>query len=403
MSLDTDLQRTFDALTGQLRDEIARQLKETSEHVAIAARTDREAAVSEAVARIRSEAERDAAARLRDEAARLREDIAAAETRGHARGRDRGESDAREALAQSEQRGRDMVDAAVAASHDHLRTADLAASERLIEAVRALDRARPLGEILETLVACAAREAARAGVLLVSGGELRGWRFIGFGPAFDAASTIVVPLAESGIIGEAVWTYAASSSDRSDRALSPALATLASGRDGLAVPVTMSGEVIAVLYADQGTADDGESQPPSTWPVAIEVMARHAARCLEAATAIKAMHVLTERPDIGIRRSSADTAEAAHISLNEDEESARRYARLLVSDIKLYHEGEVAAGRREHDLATRLGAEIARARVLYEQRVPRGLRENGDFFHEELVHTLADGDRDLLGHTTSGT
>ena len=49
---------------------------------------------------------------------------------------------------------------------------------------------------------------------------------------------------------------------------------------------------------------------------------------------------------------------------------ARRYARLLVSEIRLYHETAVIDGRRDRDLATRLGGEIARARVMYEQRVP---------------------------------
>jgi hypothetical protein len=394
MSLDTELQRTFDTLTDRLRHEIARQLKETIDEVTVAARIDREAAIDDAVARTRSEAERDGATRLHEE-------IAAAEIRGH----DRAEAQARELLAQWEQRAHDMVDAGVAASRDLLRSADLAASERLIDAVRALDRARSLGDILETLVACAAREAARAGLLLVSGGALRGWRFIGFGPAFDAASAIVVPLEESGIIAEAIRTDAACSPDPSGRLAAPAFAALARGRESLAVPVAMSGEVIAVLYADQGTADEEGALRPSamTWADAIEVMARHAARCLEAATAIKAMRVLTERPDVPKRRSSPDAADVAPASQNDEDESARRYARLLMSEIKLYHEGEVLAGRREHDLATRLGAEIARARVLYEQRVPSSLRGNEDFFHEELVRTLANGDVSLLGHMTSET
>ncbi len=49
-------------------------------------------------------------------------------------------------------------------------------------------------------------------------------------------------------------------------------------------------------------------------------------------------------------------------------------ARLLVSEIKLYHEAAVAAGRREGDLGRRLNGEIARARQLYEQRVPQRVR-----------------------------
>jgi hypothetical protein len=71
---------------------------------------------------------------------------------------------------------------------------------------------------------------------------------------------------------------------------------------------------------------------------------------------------------------------------------------LLVSEIKLYHEPAVAAGQRERDLASRLGGEIARARVLYEQRVPAAVRDRTDYFRDELVRTLANGDATLL-HT----
>ena len=56
----------------------------------------------------------------------------------------------------------------------------------------------------------------------------------------------------------------------------------------------------------------------------------------------------------------------------------------------------VVDGRRDRDLATRLGGEIARARVLYEQRVPPQVRQRADYFHDELVRTLADGDATLL-------
>jgi hypothetical protein len=80
----------------------------------------------------------------------------------------------------------------------------------------------------------------------------------------------------------------------------------------------------------------------------------------------------------------------------EEHVSAQRYARLLVSEIRLYHEEAVVEGRRDRDLATRLGGEIARARAMYEQRVPSNIRQQADHFHDELVRTLADGDASLL-------
>ena len=57
----------------------------------------------------------------------------------------------------------------------------------------------------------------------------------------------------------------------------------------------------------------------------------------------------------------------------------------------------VDAGRRSRDLLSRLSGEIARARRLYEARVPSLLR-GLDYIEQELVKTLADGDSSLLGN-----
>jgi hypothetical protein len=77
--------------------------------------------------------------------------------------------------------------------------------------------------------------------------------------------------------------------------------------------------------------------------------------------------------------------------------SARRYARLLVSEIKLYNEAAVRAGRERRDLLARLGPEIDRARRLYEERVPTTIFNREHLFEEELLQTLAEGDPSLLG------
>src|SRR5262249_4673206 len=76
-------------------------------------------------------------------------------------------------------------------SRPHLAQAeDQAAGERLVDAVRSISRSWSLSEILDTVASCAGRETARAAVLLVASGRFRGWRFIGFGPAFGSAGDI---------------------------------------------------------------------------------------------------------------------------------------------------------------------------------------------------------------------
>jgi hypothetical protein len=79
------------------------------------------------------------------------------------------------------------------------------------------------------------------------------------------------------------------------------------------------------------------------------------------------------------------------------QEEARRFARLLVSEIKLYNEDEVERGRVEKDISTRLREDIDRSREMYEKRIPEDVRSGHDYFYDELVRILADGDADALG------
>ena len=76
---------------------------------------------------------------------------------------------------------------------------------------------------------------------------------------------------------------------------------------------------------------------------------------------------------------------------------ARRFARLLVSEIKLYNEQKVVEGRNQHDLYDRLREYIDRSREMYDKRVKPEVARRYDYFHHELVNTLAEGDAEKLG------
>jgi hypothetical protein len=78
-------------------------------------------------------------------------------------------------------------------------------------------------------------------------------------------------------------------------------------------------------------------------------------------------------------------------------EEARRFARLLVSEVRLYNEQAVQEGRAAHDIYQRLKEDIDRSREMYEQRVPAEVRAHSNYFFEELVRILADGEPDALG------
>jgi hypothetical protein len=94
------------------------------------------------------------------------------------------------------------------------------------------------------------------------------------------------------------------------------------------------------------------------------------------------------------------------VEVNDEERrlhnDARRFARLLVSEIKLYNEQKVREGRSQGDIYERLREDIDRSREMYDKRVAPPVAAKYDYFHQEVVNTLADGDAGRLGGTYPG-
>jgi hypothetical protein len=78
-------------------------------------------------------------------------------------------------------------------------------------------------------------------------------------------------------------------------------------------------------------------------------------------------------------------------------DDARRFARLVVSEIKLYNEAKVAEGRKTKDIYERLKEDIERGRQMYNDRVAADVRDATDYFQDELVRILGGGDAGALG------
>jgi hypothetical protein len=101
-------------------------------------------------------------------------------------------------------------------------------------------------------------------------------------------------------------------------------------------------------------------------------------------------------PPANLARSSAP-AEGGPAGDSKKHDEARRFARLLVSEIKLYNEPKVDAGRRNKDLYERLKEDIDRSRQMYDERITEDVRKASNYFYDELVRILADGDAGTLG------
>ena len=418
MSFDEKLRQSFDQFADQLREEAKRRLSSLTDELGDAYENERQALAKSAEENARRTLDQEVASRVATEVAaveaRMSEAVTAAETRagesgrktgleegkqqgleeGKQQGREEGKQQGREEGKQQgreegQQQGREegfregRVDGI-----EHLKASELERSQRVIEAIRAIDGAKSLTEVLDSLVSSAGNHARRAAIFLLRNGQLKGWRFIGFG-SFDEKTDVDLPASDAGVIAEAARTGSAISADSAAANAAPAFAALPPGREVLAVPVAMSGQIVAVLYADPGSDDSaGRDHEKFVWPAVVELLALHAARCLEAITALRAAKALAERPDASSPAAAGDKEDPV--------EAARRYARLVISEIKLYHENAVVAGRKERDLMARLGGEIARARVVYDQRVPADVRRRHDYFEDELVKTLAGGDASLV-------
>ncbi len=358
------LQQQLDQLRTE-RDEAARQIAQLDEH-----NTRERESLTAAMAQLRQEAD----AALADAERALVEAV-------------------RQAQLQNEQ-GR----AAALIESTELARQDVAARMQAVaQAISAMDEANTLSEVLDALGDGLGAQAPRSAVLVFQHERARIWRRSGF--AADASGVGAELHLPDHADLKAIIDSGASALVEAHEGTGDVLglAPLAPGRHGLAVPVAIGGTAAALVYADAG--DDERGLPPGSTDT-IEVLARHAARCLETLTAMRAAgYARADRPTVVVpmpphlhvvKRRPLET------SMGDALDQARRVARLLVSEIRLNREADVMEGREHGDLGTRLADELTRARRQYQQRVSDALPGRDALFEEEVLRTLANGDAALL-------
>jgi hypothetical protein len=255
---------------------------------------------------------------------------------------------------------------------------------RLRDAHRALAAATSLKDILAGLATAGAAQAPRTALFVLEGSTLVRWSHAWSPEPCPLPRTMAA--GDGHAIAEAARTRVAEISGTDGASRSPSSSPTLAADLTVALPILVEGEPVGVLYAE-GPKGGAADQAPA-WQDALEILAQHASACLALHTAVRTLQA------IGVHREAE--LQAAN-PVEADGGSARRYARLLVSEIKLYNEAAVRAGRERRDLLARLGPEIDRARRLYEERVPTSIFNRAFLFEQELVQTLAEGDPDLLG------
>ena len=84
----------------------------------------------------------------------------------------------------------------------------------------------------------------------------------------------------------------------------------------------------------------------------------------------------------------------------EDEElhrKAKRFARLLVDEIKLYNKSKLAEGRSNKNLYDVLKDPIDKSRATYQKRYGVTVAASGNYFEDEIKRSLAEDDLSVMG------
>jgi hypothetical protein len=144
-----------------------------------------------------------------------------------------------------------------------------------------------------------------------------------------------------------------------------------------------------------GTGLEASAEAPVAEPVRSEPAPQPESElAAEAAVEASPATAAVETAPATAAAPSLDHLSEAEQKIHKD---AKRFAKLLVSEIELYNKAKVAEARKKKDLYHRLKSDIDRSRQTYDKRFGSTLGKQHDYFHEELVRLLAENEPSLLG------
>ena len=314
------------------------------------------------------------------------------------------------------------------------------ATDLLNAAVSSVLDSSSQADILGALVQGAANFAERAALFVIRGGSAIGWRATGLDNN-EGIKSLAVEL-QQGLAARAYHEHmpAAASAVEFDAVFVSTYGAPADGTNALVLPLVVRDKVAALIYADAGARPGGKLDAS-----ALDCLVRFAGLWLEivairksgvaspehetekvppdaAAPEEPAHPVSAPPPDMApepayaapaaVAAAPAPTpvvspapAVAAPGFSPEDEEihkKAKRFAKLLVDEIKLYNPARVTEGRAQKDLYARLKDDIDKSRATYDKRYGATAAASGNYFSQELIRILANDDPSLLGAGFSG-
>jgi hypothetical protein len=293
----------------------------------------------------------------------------------------------------------------------------------LQKAVSAIQAGTTQKEILRALLESTFSYSGRAALFVVKNGTATGWQGTGFsddGAIKDFALDVSSGLSAAVMQSRALESGEASQFDRKF------LTKFGAPGDGqvAVLPLLLKDKISALVYADSGDGSNLDSaaldvlvKATSAW---LEVISQRklaqkegSAEAVEPVQAgpgndpfaahaplhsAKAQQVEEAAP--AAMSAAAGASSSVSIPDGEDGEvhkKAQRFARLLMDEIKLYNQSKVNEGRKHKDLYDRLKEDIEKSRVTYQKRYGNTAAGSADYFNQELIRSLAEGDASLLG------
>jgi hypothetical protein len=299
-------------------------------------------------------------------------------------------------------------------------------------------------ETLDALLAASSALTPACGLLILRGSQAGGWNCMGLTSADNFKRAILD--CSRGVAATVLNSCAARAAKASE--LDPAFIArlgLGSSAELLLLPVLLKERVAALLLAVSGSSDDmaglevlvqvaqlaldiqayrkaapqpvAEAPRPATAvprPAPVQAAAAESRGTLtsppspepaSAPAVVESSPVPTyvaSAPAVAVAPSPVAAVAAPAPSqpvvpvADETHDRARRFAKLLVEEIKLYNQSKVADGRSRGDLYGRLHDDIEKSRAAYQKRYGESVKDV-DYFTQELIRILADNDRTVMG------
>lgn len=265
-------------------------------------------------------------------------------------------------------------------------------------------------DILKAALDGIAQFAARTALYVVKAGQLTGWQSRGFENEGAIKGATISPEGSAARAMNDREPVSAAAVEFSSQFVS----THGNPTDGNAtvLPLVVRDKVSALIYVDGGATGKADLS-------AVRVLVRSAAMWLEilalrkltgSAAESESSAEATAAPMAWAAAASAAPAQiqsvpepvatpAAAGAAGDEEvhKKAKRFAKLLVDEIKLYNQKKVEEGKKNKDLYTRLKEDIDKSRQTYDKRWGSSAAASADYFQSELVRVLADGDASLMG------